>query len=103
MKVDGKNVGDFQMYQKPDREMNIVWGSTKKQYRGRGYMQAATKLGEQIAKEHGNIKMTAELVGHSPDIHRIAKKQGWVKTGEIKTQDVIDMWGGLTLVEKQLR
>lgn len=102
MMVNGKNVGNLQLYQKPDKEMNITWGSTKEQYRGRGYMQAAMKLGEQIAKDQGNVKITGELVGNSPDIHTVANKGGYRKVGEIKTQDVVDMWGGLTLVEKDL-
>ena len=101
--VNGKKVGDFQMYRKSGDEMNIVWGSTKKKYQNKGYMQAMTKLGEQIAREQGAKIMTAELVGHSPAIHTVAKKQGWAKVGEIRTQDVIDTWGGLTLVEKKLK
>lgn len=101
-KVNGKHVGNFQMYRKSDDEMNIVWGDTKKKYRGRGYMQAQLALGESIAKQYGAKKMTAELVGSSPDIHTVANKAGFIKVGEIKTQEALYAWGGLTLVEKEL-
>lgn len=100
--VNGKKVGDFQMYKKSPAEMNITWGSTKKRYRGKGYMQAMYSLGETVAKQYGATKMTAELVGNSPDIHTIANKMGFAKVGEITTQEALDLWGGLTLVEKRL-
>lgn len=100
---DGKKAGSYQAYLKSPEEFNIVWGDTKKRYRGRGYMSAVTKQGEAIAKKYGATKMTAELVGDSPDIHHIAlNKEHWTKVGEIRTREVLDTWGGLTLVEKQL-
>lgn len=102
IKVGNKKVGDFQMYRKSDDEMNIVWGDTKSKYRNRGYMQATYKIGEQIARQYGVKKLTAELVGNSPDIHRIANKNNFKVVGEIKTKEVLDAWGGLTLVEKDL-
>lgn len=100
---NGKRVGSYQAYLKSPEEFNIVWTDTKKQYRGRGYTSAVLKQGEEIAKKYGRTKITAELVDSSPDIHHIAReKQGYVKVGEIRTQDVLDTWGGLTLVEKRL-
>ena len=101
-KVNGKHVGDFQMYRKSDDEMNIVWGDTKKKYRNRGYMQAQLDIAERLAKQYGAKKMTAELVGTSPDIHTVAKKAGYTVVDEIKTKEMLDAWGGLTLVEKGL-
>ena len=104
LKVGDKKVGDLQMYQKPGKEMNIVWGSINEPYRKRGYMTAAIGEGERIAKELGNTKITGELVGNSPggSIHKLAANRGYTKVGEIRTQEVLDMWGGLTLVEKKL-
>jgi len=101
---EGKKVGNFQLYQKPKGEMNIVWGSTKKKYRGRGYMTAIAAEGEKIAKELGNTKITAELVGNSPgdSIHKLGEHRGYVKVGENVTKEMMDAWGGLTLVEKKL-
>ena len=97
-----KKVGTFQMYQKSNGEMNVTWGDTEKAYRGRGYMQACMSAGEKIAKELGNVKITGELVGNSPDIFTAANHRGWVKVGEDRSKAVMVTWGGLTLVEKKL-
>lgn len=99
----GKTVGDWQMYRKSKDEMNITWGSVKKKYQGKGYMSSMIKKGEQIAKKLGATKMTGEVVGNSPDMLHIAvKKQKYKVKGELKTQDILDTWGGLTLIEKKL-
>lgn len=100
----GKKVGNFDAYLKNPDEFYINWANTDYKYRGRGYMSAAMKQGEKIAKKYGASKITAELVGNSPDIHKIAlEKQKYTKTGEILTQEVLDTWGGLTIVEKKLK
>ena len=101
--VNNKKVGSLQMYEESPTSMNIVWGDTKKKYRGRGYMQATLSLGEDFARKQGKTKITAELVGVSPDIHTVAKKANYKKVGEAKSQDLMDVWGGLTLVEKKLK
>lgn len=99
----GKAVGSYQGYLKSPEEFNTVWADTKKNFRGRGYMQAVVQQGEAIARKYGRTKITAELVGNSPDIHRIVlDKQGYIKVGEDKTKEVMDAWGGLTFVEKHL-
>ena len=91
----GKKVGNFDAYLKNPDEFYINWANTDYEYRGRGYM---------IAKKYGASKITAELVGNSPDIHKIAlEKQKYTKTGEILTQEMLDTWGGLTIVEKKLK
>lgn len=100
----GKKVGNFDAYLKNPDEFYINWANTDYKYRGRGYMSAAMKQGEEIAKKYGASKITAELVGNSPDIHKIAlEKQKYTKTGEILTQEMLDTWGGLTIVEKKLK
>lgn len=33
----------------------------------------------------------------------IAEKNHYVKVGEVKTKEMMDVWGGLTLIEKDLR
>lgn len=87
----GKKVGNFDAYLKNPDEFYINWANTDYKYRGRGYMSAAMKQGEKIAKKYGASKITAELVGNSPDIHKIAlEKQKYTKTGEILTQEVLD-------------
>ena len=100
----GKKVGNFDAYLKNPDEFYINWANTDYKYRGRGYMSAAMKQGEKIAKKYDASKITAELVGNSPDIHKIAlEKQKYTKTGEILTQEMLDTWGGLTIVEKKLK
>ena len=100
----GKKVGNFDAYLKNPDEFYINWANTDYKYRGRGYMSAAMKQGEKIAKKYGASKITAELVGNSPDIHKIAlEKQKYTKTGEILTREMLDTWGGLTIVEKKLK
>lgn len=102
--LNDKKVGNFSMRQKNNKEMNIVWGEIYDDYRNKGYMTAVMKEGERIAKELGNEKITGELVGNSPgnSIHKLADNQRYIKTGEIKSSDVMATWGGLTLVEKKL-
>ena len=100
---NGKKVGNYDAYLKSPTEFNVSWADTKNKYRGRGYMSAITKQGEEIAKKYGAKKITAELVGNSPDIHHIVLgKNGYKKVGEDMTQDALDIWGGLTLVEKRI-
>ena len=99
----GRTVGDYQMYRKSPDEMNMVWGSVKKKYRGRGYMTAMMEQGEKIAKKYGAKKLTGEVVGNSPDMQHIVDKKDYKKVGEIRTQEMLDIWGGLTLIEKDLK
>ena len=100
----GKKVGNFDAYLKNPDEFYINWANTDYKYRGRGYMSAAMKQGEEIAKKYGASKITAELVGNSPDIHKIVlEKQKYTKIGENLTQEMLDTWGGLTIVEKKLK
>lgn len=101
--VNGKEVGNWQGYMKSPNELNITWMNTEKKHKGKGYAQAMMKVGEKIAKDLNAKKMTGEVVMNSPDMLHIAKKQGYIKKGEIKTKEVLEMWGGLTLIEKQLK
>ena len=41
-------------------------------------------------------------VGSNTWVH-IAEKNHYVKVGEVKTKEMMDIWGGLTLIEKDLR
>lgn len=102
---DGKKVGSYQAHLEDSGEFNIVWGDTKEEYRGRGYMSAVAREGERIAKELGASKITAELVGDSKDIQHIVlnKQTGYTIVGKQVADDVMDTWGGLILVEKNLK
>ena len=99
----GKEVGDFQLYKKNNNEMNITWGSVNKKKRGNGYMTAMLLQGEKIAKKYGAKKITAEVIGDSPDMLHITDKYDYRRVGEDKTKEVLDVWGGLTFIEKDLR
>lgn len=99
---EGKKVGHIQLDRKSKDEMNIVWMDTNKKHKGKGYAAALLETGEKIAREAGAKKLTAEVVGNSPDMQHITDKRGYVRKGEIRTQDVLDVWGGLTLVELDL-
>lgn len=99
----GKKVGTIQLDRKSKDEMNIVWMDTKRKQQGKGYASALLATGERIAKEAGAKKLTAEVVGNSPDMQHIVDKRGYVRKGEIKTQEMLDTWGGLTLVELDLK
>lgn len=98
----GKTVGNYQMYKKSSGEMNVTWGSTNKKYRGRGYMSAMVTQGEKIAKKYGATKITGEVVMNSPDMLHITDKMGYKRLGEIRTQEVLDTWGGLMKIEKKI-
>lgn len=99
---EDKKIGSIQLDLKNKDEMNVIWMDTKNGHKGKGYATAVLKTGEKIAKEMGAQKITAEVVGNSPDMLHITDKRGYVRKGEIKTQEVLDTWGGLTLVEKRL-
>lgn len=53
----GKKVGNFDAYLKNPDEFYINWANTDYKYRGRGYMSAAMKQGEKIAKKYGASKL----------------------------------------------
>ena len=100
---EGKKVGTIQLDRKSEDEMNIVWMDTKSKYQGRGYASSILETGEQIAKEKGASTLTAEVVGNSPDMKHIVDKRGYGTKGELKTEELMEMWGGLTLVELDLK
>lgn len=55
---------------------------------------------EQFAKEHGSKTITAEVVGHTPEINHLVNQMGYVRLSQISDTD--DVWGGLTSIEKRL-
>lgn len=100
---EGKKVGHIQLDRKSKDEMNVVWMDTNKKHQGKGYATAILATGERIAKEAGATKLTAEVVGNSPDMQHIVEKRGYIKKGEDKTAEMLEVWGGLTLVELGLK
>lgn len=102
VKANGKVVGNWQGYRKSPDEMNITWMDVSKKHQGKGYATAVMKQGEEIAKRCGAKKITAEVVGNSPDMLHVSEKLGYTQKGEIRTREVMEMWGGLTLIEKNI-
>lgn len=99
----GEKIGNIQLDRKNKNEMNTIWMDVKKNQQGKGYGQTIHNLGEQVARDFGATKMTGEVIGSSPNMLHIAEKNHYVKVGEVKTKEMMDIWGGLTLVEKDLR
>lgn len=98
----GKKVGDVQLYRKSQNEMNVTFQSTNKKYGGQGYGRATTEAAVKYARDQGAKFLTAEVVGQSPNMLHITDTEGFVRTGKIQTQEVLEMWGGLTVVRKDL-
>lgn len=99
--VGKKKVGNLYLRQDPNKEMNIEWMNVKKKHKGKGYGTSMMKFAEEFAKSKGSVKLTAEVVNNSPDMHHIVKKLGYKKLSQIGNKD--DVWGGLTKVEKKLK
>lgn len=99
----GEKVGNIQLDRKSKKEMNTTWMEVNKNHGGKGYAQTMQNLGEQISRDMGASKMTGEVIGLSPNMLHISEKNGYAKIGEVKTKEMMDSWGGLTLIEKDLR
>ena len=100
--VNGKKVGDVELYQKGKKELNGVWLGVDKKYRGRGYASAIMKNVLDYAKESGNDTFTLEVPGHSPDARHIYEKQGAKVVKQLTSASNDAYWGGLTAMEIKL-
>lgn len=99
---NGKKVGDITLYKESEDSINVVWVSTKKSSRGKGYGTAVMETAIQIAKDTGAKQVTLEVPGISLDAKHIYEKLGFVAT---KDQDIDedDVWGGLTRMKLDLK
>lgn len=97
--VNGKRIGDLELNQDSDSELNVVWIGIDKKYRGNGYASAVMENVKQYAIESGNSKVTLEVPGTSNDARHIYEKQGFVAVKRLSEDDV---WGGLTAMELPL-
>lgn len=100
---DNKNekVGDITLYRQNKDSINVVWVTTKKSVRGKGYGTAVMKAAVDIAKDVGAKKVTLEVPGSSPDARHIYEKLGF-KEKPSPDSDPDDIWGGLTNMELDL-
>ena len=98
--VNGKKVGDVELYQEKSKSLNGVWLGINPKYRGKGYATAVMKNVVEYAREAGNKTFTLEVPGNSPDARHIYEKYGAVDVGQISSDD--DFWGGLTAMKIDL-
>lgn len=92
--VDGKHVGDLELYKEASDSMNVVWVGIDESERGKGYATAVMVSAVEIARRSGCKHVTLEVPGNSPDARHIYEKLGFVAQEQISSDD--DVWGGLT-------
>lgn len=99
----GTNVGNLQLeLQDGGKTTYVNWLSTNSKGSGKGYGRAGMLFVEQFAKEHGSKKITAEVVGHTPQINHLVDSLGYIRLEQLSTSKDDFVWGGLTSVEKKL-
>ena len=99
--VDGKKIGDLQLYKENPKSLNVVWVGVKSKYEGNGYGQTVMKAVVDHAKKQNMDKVTLEVPGDSPNARHIYETLGFKDKGKISDDD--DVWGGLTAMELDLR
>ena len=100
--IDGKKIGELNLSQISNDELNIVWIEIKDSYRGKGYAQAILKSLIKFAKDQEFKKLTLEVPGCSPDAKHIYEKLGFKTIKKIDSEDDDIFWGGLTEMEMNL-
>ena len=96
----GKKVGNLSLeMQDGGKTAYINWVSTNKYGTGKGYGRAAMEFAEKFAREQGAEKITAEVVGHTPQINHLVDSLGYKRLDQVSEDDI---WDDLMLVEKYL-
>ena len=98
--VDGKRIGDMEIYKDSKDSLNVVWVGIDESQRGHGYASAAMNAVISYAKSNGFKQVTLEVPGNSPDARHIYEKLGFKDTGKVSDDD--DVWGGLTSMRLKL-
>lgn len=98
--VDGKHVGDLQLYKESPKSLNIVWVSVDKKFEGNGYGTAAVRGAIEYAKKTKCETVTLEVPGDSPNARHIYEKLGFKADRVLSDND--DIWGGLTSMKLEL-
>ena len=98
--VDGKRVGDMEIFDEGEQSLNIVWVGIDNSSRGHGYASAAMNAVIKFAKDQGYKQVTLEVPGDSPDARHIYEQLGFKDYGKISDED--DVWGGLTAMKLKL-
>lgn len=100
IKVDGKRIGDLELYKESKDSLNVVWLGVDNSERGNGYATAAMLGAIEVARRSGCKQVTLEVPGDSPDARHIYEKLGFVAQEVISDKD--DIWGGLTSMKLEL-
>ena len=98
--VNGKKVGDAEIFKESEDSLNVVWVGIDDSERGQGYASAAMKGIIKYAKGAGFKHVTLEVPGISPDARHIYEKLGF-EAGNL-ISDINDVWGGLTEMKLNL-
>ena len=100
----GKNIGDFMINRRPNKELYVNWVGIKPSARGHGYATAVMKESIAWSRKNGMKKVTLEVPGNAPDARHIYEKMGF-KAGKVilpateKDGSPEMQWGGLTEME----
>ena len=94
--VNGKRIGDLEIFKEAEDSLNVVWVSVDDSERGKGYATATMKAVVSYAKKEKFKQITLEAPGDSPDARHIYEKLGFKDAGKIDDDDLDAVWGGLT-------
>ena len=99
--VNGKRVGDLQLYRENPKSINVVWVSVDQKHEGNGYGGAVMRAVIDHANKLNMDTVTLEVPGISPNARHIYESIGFKAKGQISDDD--DAWGGLTAMELDLK
>lgn len=102
IKVNENRVGEMQLSQISDDEINGVWLGIDDEYQGNGYATASLMKALNYSKQRGYKTFSLEVPGNSPDARHIYEKLGFKDKGLINDPDKDFVWNGLTRMELDL-
>lgn len=103
IKVNGNRVGEMQLNQLSDDEINGVWLGIDDEHRGNGYATASLMKALNYSKQRGYKVFSLEVPGDSPDARHIYEKLGFVAGEKIRDESSDAVWGGLTKMRLDLK
>lgn len=103
IKIDGKKVGDFQIYSRSPQELELSWIDIVPEKRGRGIAKAVIKRIIDFAKENNYKKISLEAVGEEfSNARKLYESLGFKPVKTISTAEEDKLWQGLELYELSL-
>lgn len=100
--LGSKKVGELNLIEKSDDELNIMWIEVDEDYRGKGYSQSILSELIRFAKVKGYKYVTLEVPGNSPDARHVYEKLGFKFDGILTAPEEDFYWGGLTKMRLKL-